>query len=197
MNKNNSEDFYPCFIFNIQKQTNFFDYLINIYDLYTSTRIMYNDCFSVICTCFCNYFIFSRTKSSSSSLNGSMRRPCGSGVPVTGSGGRPHGLLENSLATGAVLRVVVHRDEKGYGMKVSGDKPVYVQSVKEGNCLVLLIYVEQDNCFESLHVKFLILYKNLQFTKINKYKQCYRNILGIRGFVNLSLRQNRAIPPGV
>ena len=28
--------------------------------------------------------------------------------------------------------VVVHKDENGYGMNVSGDNPVYVQSVKEG-----------------------------------------------------------------
>ena len=31
-----------------------------------------------------------------------------------------------------VVTVIVHKDENGYGMKVSGDKPVYVQSVKEG-----------------------------------------------------------------
>jgi hypothetical protein len=28
--------------------------------------------------------------------------------------------------------IIVHKDEKGYGMKVSGDNPVFVQSVKEG-----------------------------------------------------------------
>ncbi|KAJ9590308.1 hypothetical protein L9F63_027854, partial [Diploptera punctata] len=31
-----------------------------------------------------------------------------------------------------VTTVIVHKDENGYGMKVSGDNPVYVQSVKEG-----------------------------------------------------------------
>lgn len=31
-----------------------------------------------------------------------------------------------------VATVVVYKDDRGYGMKVSGDKPVYVQSVKEG-----------------------------------------------------------------
>lgn len=34
-----------------------------------------------------------------------------------------------------IVRVVVNRDDRGYGMKVSGDKPVYVQSVKEGKKL--------------------------------------------------------------
>ncbi|KAL1458057.1 hypothetical protein WDU94_008232 [Cyamophila willieti] len=33
--------------------------------------------------------------------------------------------------------IVVNKDEKGYGMKVSGDNPVYVQSVKEGKSIHL------------------------------------------------------------
>lgn len=43
-----------------------------------------------------------------------------------------------------LVRVVVNKDEKGYGMKVSGDYPVYVQSVKEGMCFTyscLFIFV--------------------------------------------------------
>lgn len=28
--------------------------------------------------------------------------------------------------------VIIQRDEKGYGLTVTGDNPVYVQSVKEG-----------------------------------------------------------------
>jgi hypothetical protein len=43
----------------------------------------------------------------------------GSGITV-----QPHHI--------PALTVIVHKDETGYGMKVSGDKPVYVQSVKEG-----------------------------------------------------------------
>lgn len=31
-----------------------------------------------------------------------------------------------------IMTITVNKDEKGYGMKVSGDNPVYVQSVKEG-----------------------------------------------------------------
>ena len=31
--------------------------------------------------------------------------------------------------------IIVHRDENGYGLTVSGDNPVFVQSVKEGMCL--------------------------------------------------------------
>lgn len=31
-----------------------------------------------------------------------------------------------------VATLVVYKDDAGYGMKVSGDNPVYVQSVKEG-----------------------------------------------------------------
>lgn len=30
--------------------------------------------------------------------------------------------------------IIIHRDENGYGLTVSGDNPVYVQSVKPGEC---------------------------------------------------------------
>lgn len=60
----------------------------------------------------------------------SMRRPT---IVGPGMAGRPATLMDApSIAHGQVLKVIVNRDDKGYGMKVSGDKPVYVQSVKEG-----------------------------------------------------------------
>lgn len=31
-----------------------------------------------------------------------------------------------------ITTITVNKDDRGYGMKVSGDNPVYVQSVKEG-----------------------------------------------------------------
>lgn len=45
----------------------------------------------------------------------------------------PHGLLLfYSVAQGLLqLNVTVEKDEVGYGLTVSGDKPVYVQQVKE------------------------------------------------------------------
>lgn len=30
--------------------------------------------------------------------------------------------------------VLIQRDERGFGLRVSGDKPVYVESVKQGEC---------------------------------------------------------------
>lgn len=39
------------------------------------------------------------------------------------------GLLSN---TSQIVTVVVRKDENGYGMKVSGDNPVFVQSVRGG-----------------------------------------------------------------
>lgn len=48
---------------------------------------------------------------------------------------RPASLMEPAgtpPTQSHIVRVVVNRDDRGYGMKVSGDKPVYVQSVKEG-----------------------------------------------------------------
>ncbi|XP_039279269.1 rho guanine nucleotide exchange factor 12-like isoform X4 [Nilaparvata lugens] len=53
----------------------------------------------------------------------------GSGGGTLDSGGGGSGGGTASLPH---TKIVVHKDEKGYGMKVSGDNPVYVQSVKEG-----------------------------------------------------------------
>lgn len=36
-----------------------------------------------------------------------------------------------------IATLVIHKDETGFGMKVSGDNPVYVVSVKEGNFLLI------------------------------------------------------------
>jgi hypothetical protein len=65
----------------------------------------------------------------------------GSGVAV-----HPHHI--------PVVTVIVHKDETGYGMKVSGDKPVYVQSVKEGKSafgtLVVVYFVKPVTYFRKL-----------------------------------------------
>ncbi|RZC41764.1 hypothetical protein BDFB_003197 [Asbolus verrucosus] len=64
------------------------------------------------------------------SANGSARRS--SPVPTMSPTGRPASLMDTHNQTFLhVVQVVVNRDERGYGMKVSGDNPVYVQSVKE------------------------------------------------------------------
>lgn len=52
--------------------------------------------------------------------------------PVSGSG---DGSVSPPMSCAYVWQqivIVVNKDEKGYGMKVSGDNPVYVQSVKDG-----------------------------------------------------------------
>ncbi|KAL3284894.1 hypothetical protein HHI36_019030 [Cryptolaemus montrouzieri] len=64
-------------------------------------------------------------RSASSAVNGSPRRM----TPQSPGATRPASLLDSHLH---IVHLVVNRDEKGYGMKVSGDNPVYVQSVKEG-----------------------------------------------------------------
>ena len=38
-----------------------------------------------------------------------------------------------------VATLVIYKDDGGYGMKVSGDNPVYVQSVKEGQSTLSLL----------------------------------------------------------
>ncbi|KAJ3661322.1 hypothetical protein Zmor_005721 [Zophobas morio] len=64
------------------------------------------------------------------SANGSTRRT--SPIPTMSPTGRPASLMDTHNQSVYVVQVVVNRDERGYGMMVSGDNPVYVQSVKEG-----------------------------------------------------------------
>ncbi|XP_026470649.1 uncharacterized protein LOC113374903 [Ctenocephalides felis] len=64
-----------------------------------------------------------RSMSALSLNNGSFRRSLGS----TGSSVPNTPVLSIFSST-----VIVNKDNAGYGMKVSGDKPVYVQSVKDG-----------------------------------------------------------------
>lgn len=87
-----------------------------------------------------NDFSFRKTKSY---ISGSVRRPTAAYPPhvaAQSGSGRPTSLLESTNHPSGqfqVVRVIVNRDEKGYGMKVSGDNPVYVQSVKEGKILFI------------------------------------------------------------
>lgn len=61
-------------------------------------------------------------------MNGTaaLRRSVGGGGGAAGGG---------TVEPAPVATLVVYKDEAGYGMKVSGDNPVYVQSVKEGALL--------------------------------------------------------------
>lgn len=55
--------------------------------------------------------------------------------------------------------VIIQRDEKGYGLTVTGDNPVYVQSVKEGVCL----YHCSNFQFISAGIVFFFLSKSLKY----------------------------------
>ncbi|CAH1107321.1 unnamed protein product [Psylliodes chrysocephalus] len=102
-------------------------------------------------------------------MNGSMRRPSPiPGTPVSGGAGRPASLMDHSQIPAHVVRVVVNRDDKGYGMKVSGDNPVYVQSVKEGGAAEKaglhagdkIIKVNGVNVMQSTHTQVVALIKS-------------------------------------
>ncbi|XP_023714771.1 rho guanine nucleotide exchange factor 12 isoform X5 [Cryptotermes secundus] len=79
----------------------------------------------------------------------------GSGVTV-----QPHHI--------PAVTVIVYKDETGYGMKVSGDKPVYVQSVKEGGAAERaglhsgdkIIKVNGVNVMQSTHTEVVGLIKS-------------------------------------
>lgn len=59
-------------------------------------------------------------------MNGTaaLRRSVGAGTGAIGGGG--------AIEPAPIATLVVYKDDAGFGMKVSGDNPVYVQSVKEG-----------------------------------------------------------------
>ena len=58
-------------------------------------------------------------------------------------------ILNYFVIAGLVQRcIIVQRDENGYGLTVSGDNPVFVQSVKDGKMLILFGLVL--NCFGFL-----------------------------------------------
>ena len=48
--------------------------------------------------------------------------------------------------------VIIQRDEKGYGLTVTGDNPVYVQSVKEGLHDVYSFFCEERVFFAYTHM---------------------------------------------
>ncbi|XP_014236833.1 rho guanine nucleotide exchange factor 11 isoform X1 [Trichogramma pretiosum] len=70
--------------------------------------------------------------------------------------------------TPPVATLVVYKDEAGYGMKVSGDNPVYVQSVKEGGAAARaglspgdkIIKVNGVNVTQSTHTQVVELIKS-------------------------------------
>lgn len=62
-------------------------------------------------------------------MNGTaaLRRSVGAGQAGAISGG--------AIEPAPIATLVIYKDDAGFGMKVSGDNPVYVQSVKEGSLL--------------------------------------------------------------
>ncbi|KAH0540397.1 hypothetical protein KQX54_017011 [Cotesia glomerata] len=82
---------------------------------------------------------------------------------VVGAGGGGGGQEPPPVAT-----LVVYKDDAGYGMKVSGDNPVYVQSVKEGGAAERaglkqgdkIIKVNGVNVMQSTHTEVVQLIKS-------------------------------------
>ncbi|XP_017884357.1 rho guanine nucleotide exchange factor 11 isoform X3 [Ceratina calcarata] len=94
-------------------------------------------------------------------MNGTaaLRRSVGGGGSATGGG---------TVEPAPVATLVVYKDEAGYGMKVSGDNPVYVQSVKEGGAAARaglhagdkIIKVNGMNVMQSTHTDVVQLIKS-------------------------------------
>ncbi|XP_054000193.1 rho guanine nucleotide exchange factor 12 isoform X5 [Hylaeus anthracinus] len=94
-------------------------------------------------------------------MNGTaaLRRSVGGGGGAAGGG---------TVEAAPVATLVVYKDEAGYGMKVSGDNPVYVQSVKEGGAAARaglhsgdkIIKVNGVNVMQSTHTDVVQLIKS-------------------------------------
>ncbi|XP_029032097.2 rho guanine nucleotide exchange factor 11 isoform X2 [Osmia bicornis bicornis] len=94
-------------------------------------------------------------------MNGTaaLRRSVGGGGGAAGGG---------TVEPAPVATLVVYKDEAGYGMKVSGDNPVYVQSVKEGGAAARaglhagdkIIKVNGVNVMQSTHTEVVQLIKS-------------------------------------
>ncbi|GLG94481.1 Regulator of G-protein signaling loco, partial [Gryllus bimaculatus] len=90
----------------------------------------------------------------------------GSGGGLEGGGGA--GLGAGPPSPVNVVTVIVNKDENGYGMKVSGDNPVYVQSVKGGGAAEKaglhsgdkIIKVNGVNVTQSTHTDVVALIKS-------------------------------------
>ncbi|XP_025601965.2 rho guanine nucleotide exchange factor 11 isoform X3 [Athalia rosae] len=89
-------------------------------------------------------------------MNGSAAlRRSGAGGGGVAAGGNGSGVGEPP----PIATLVVYKDDAGYGMKVSGDNPVYVQSVKEGGAAARaglhsgdkIIKVNGVNVMQSTH----------------------------------------------
>ena len=68
--------------------------------------------------------------------------------------------------------VIIQKDEKGYGLTVSGDNPVFVQSVKEGETFynqivknIKCMYFERTSvfCVNSFELKKVFFFLNIAF----------------------------------
>uniref|UniRef100_A0A1B6KZD4 PDZ domain-containing protein n=1 Tax=Graphocephala atropunctata TaxID=36148 RepID=A0A1B6KZD4_9HEMI len=123
------------------------------------------------------------TGSRGSLSNGpSFRRPPGS-RPMSGSEGTP--VHSSNHVPFQQVTITVYKDDKGYGMKVSGDNPVYVQSVKEGGAAERaglhsgdkIIKVNGVNVTHSTHTEVVELIKCLFQEKVPLETMLYQEEL--------------------
>ncbi|XP_025073904.1 uncharacterized protein LOC105426685 [Pogonomyrmex barbatus] len=102
-------------------------------------------------------------------MNGTaaLRRSVGAGAGAISGG---------AIEPAPIATLVVYKDDAGFGMKVSGDNPVYVQSVKEGGAAARaglhagdkIIKVNGVNVMQSTHTDVVQLIKSTFFMDFSR-----------------------------
>ncbi|KAK6619066.1 hypothetical protein RUM44_003448 [Polyplax serrata] len=125
--------------------------------------------------------------SNGSSFRRSSLRPMSTSTSLDGS------IPIGPASSFHTVVVVVHKDENGYGMNVSGDNPVYVQSVKEGGaaekaglqCGDMIIKVNGVNVTQSTHIQVVSLIRASADVELTVRQNC-RNQLPRGSIVSMS-----------
>lgn len=112
------------------------------------------------------------------------------GINITGSNG---GNSEKPKPL--ILELVINKDKNGYGMKVSGENPVFVDSVKEGgaanraglNAADMILRVNGQKVRSSTHAEVVQLMKATQNVELTVQRNARNFAIPSSGIVSSNL----------
>lgn len=107
-------------------------------------------------------------------------------LPTSGSnGGNGNGEKPKPM----ILELSIHKDKNGYGMKVSGENPVFVDSVKDGgaahraglNAADMILRVNGQNVRYSTHAEVVQLMKATQIVDLTVQRNARNFVMSSGG----------------